>query len=82
MTKYTQKQLGEMVKDGIAENVSNYNMEMVKELKNKDGWLDQVGYASKVITLADYMLLQAVHKQYIYFKRVGNVSFILLIFRH
>ena len=48
MTKYTQKQLREMVKDGIAENVSNYNMAMAKELKNKEGWLEQVGYASGV----------------------------------
>lgn len=48
MTKYTQKQLREMVKDGIAENISNYNMEMAKELKNKESWLEQVGYASGI----------------------------------
>lgn len=48
MTKYTQKQLREMVKDGIAENVSNYNMEMAKELKDKEGWLEEVGYASGI----------------------------------
>lgn len=48
MTKYTQKQLREMVKDGIAENISNYNMEMAKELKNKEGWLEQVGYVSGI----------------------------------
>lgn len=48
MTKYTQKQLREMVKYGIAENVSNYGCKEINELKEKEGWLEQVGYASGI----------------------------------
>lgn len=48
MTKYTQKQLREMVACGIAENVSNYGCEEARKLEKAEGWLEQVGYASGI----------------------------------
>lgn len=48
MTKYTQKQLREMVACGIAEDISHYSCDSAKKLKEIENWLDQVGYASGV----------------------------------
>lgn len=48
MTKYTQKQLKEMVANGIAIDIRNYNIEEARELEKVEGWLSQVGYASSI----------------------------------
>ena len=48
MTKYTQKQLREMVSTGVAVDVSNADNDMRNEIETKEGWLTQVGYSSGV----------------------------------
>ena len=48
MTKYTQKQLREMIAVGIATDIKNYNIDQAHELEKVEGWLSQVGYASGV----------------------------------
>lgn len=48
MTKYTQKQLREMVRYGIAEDVSNADNAMREQLEAKEGYLSQIGYASGI----------------------------------
>lgn len=57
MIKYTQKQLKEMVKEGIAEEINYITMEGVKELKEKEGWLNQIGWAQGIYG-CNGMLLQ------------------------
>lgn len=46
MTKYTQKQLKEMVRDGIATDISNWDNDDRNYLIEKEGYYTQVGYAS------------------------------------
>ena len=46
MTKYTQKQLREMVQNGIATDISNYNNNGRNEILAREGYYTQVGYAS------------------------------------
>lgn len=48
MTKYTQKQLREMVSVGMAEDISRYGCKEADELRAKEGWLSQIGYASGI----------------------------------
>lgn len=48
MTKYTQKQLREMVKDGIAIDITYGDNETRKEIENQEQWLTQIGYASGI----------------------------------
>lgn len=48
MTKYTQKQLREMVRYGIAVDVSNADNALREQLEAKEGYLSQIGYASGV----------------------------------
>lgn len=48
MTKFAQKQLREMVANGIAEDISTGTNEIRKEIEAVEGWLVQVGYASGV----------------------------------
>ena len=48
MTKFTQKQLREMVANGIAEDISRGTNETRNEIESVEGWLTQVGYASGV----------------------------------
>ena len=48
MTKFTQKQLREMVKNGVAEDISTGTNETRNEIEAVEGWLTQVGYASGV----------------------------------
>ena len=46
--KFTQKQLREMVKNGIAVDITNGNNEKRNELEKVEGWLEDVGYASGI----------------------------------
>lgn len=46
MVKFTQKQLREMVNNGIAENISNGTNDTRNKIEAVEGWLNQVGYAS------------------------------------
>lgn len=48
MTRFTQKQLKEMIKNGIAEDISRGTDETRSEIEVIEGWLSQVGYASGV----------------------------------
>lgn len=48
MTKYTQKQLREMVRNGIAIDITNANLETRKEIESQEKWLTQVGYANGI----------------------------------
>ena len=48
MTKFTQKQLREMVANEIAEDISRGTNETRNEIKAVEGWLTQVGYSSGV----------------------------------
>lgn len=48
MIRFTQKQLKEMVNDGIAEDISRGTNETRKEIEAIEGWFSQVGYASGV----------------------------------
>ena len=48
MTKFTQKQLREMVLNGMAEDISTGTNETRNEIESVEGWLTQVGYASGV----------------------------------
>lgn len=48
MTKYTQKQLREMVKDGIAIDISHGDNFTRQEIERKEGFYRQVGYSSGV----------------------------------
>ncbi len=45
MTKYTQKQLRELVAQGIAEDVTHGNNDTRREIIAQEGYLDQIGYA-------------------------------------
>ena len=46
MTKYTQRQLREMVKEGIAEDITYCNNDTRREIEEKEGYYTQVGYSS------------------------------------
>jgi len=48
MTKYTQKQLREMVRDGIAVDISHGDNTMRAMILEKELYLSQVGYAAGV----------------------------------
>ena len=48
MTRFTQKQLREMVANGIAEDISNGTNETRDEIESVEGCLTQVGYASGI----------------------------------
>jgi hypothetical protein len=56
MTKFTQKQLKEMVKSGIAEDISRGTNTTRNELESVEGWLSQVGYASGVYGCSGMLL--------------------------
>ena len=60
MTKYTQKQLREMVKDGIAVDISHGTNETRNAIEAEEGYYNQVGYASGMYG-CNGMLLQG-HK--------------------
>lgn len=48
MTKYTQRQLKEMVKDGLAEDITYGNNDTRRQLEETEGYYTQVGYSSGV----------------------------------
>ena len=57
MTKFTQKQLREMVANGIAEDISNGTNETRNKIESVEGWLTQIGYASGVYGCNGMLLL-------------------------
>lgn len=48
MTKYTQRQLKEMVKDGLAEDITYGNNDTRRQIEETEGYYTQVGYSSGV----------------------------------
>ena len=46
MTKYTQRQVREMVKEGIAEDITYGSNDTRREIEEKEGYYTQVGYSS------------------------------------
>lgn len=48
MTKYTQKQLRAMIRDGLATDITNGTIETRKEIEEKEGYYTQVGYSAGV----------------------------------
>jgi hypothetical protein len=48
MTKYTQKQLKEMVAHGVAIDITKGTNDTRNQIESVEGWLNQVGYASGV----------------------------------
>lgn len=48
MTKYTQRQLKAMIKDGIAEDVTKATNETRKQIEEVEGYYTQVGFSSGV----------------------------------
>lgn len=48
MTKYTQKQLRAMVRDGIAEDITHGDNDTRDDILRREGILDHIGYASGV----------------------------------
>ena len=60
MTKYAQKQLREMVRDGMAVDVSYGTNETRRAIEAEEGYYNQVGYASGLYGCSG-MLLQG-HK--------------------
>ena len=48
MTKYTQRQLKEMVKDGLAEDITYGNNDTRRQIEETKGYYTQVGYSSGV----------------------------------
>lgn len=45
MTKYTQKQLKELIKLGVAEDITNGDGDTRREILKKEGYCDQIGYS-------------------------------------
>lgn len=56
MTKYTQKQLKEMVANGMAIDVSNISFEKAQELRKEEKGVGQIGYASGVYGCSGMLL--------------------------
>ena len=56
MTKYTQKQLKEMVRDGIATDISYYDNDGRNKIQEKEGYYTQVGYASGIYGCSGMLL--------------------------
>ena len=48
MTKYTQRQLKAMVKDGIAQDVTKATNETRKQIEEAEGYYTQVGFSSGI----------------------------------
>lgn len=76
MTKYTQKQLREMVKDGIAIDVSHGTNEARRAIEAEEEYYNQVGYASGLYGCSG-MLLQG-HKTGKLYAVVGRVQAIYI----
>lgn len=51
MTKYGQRQIKAMVKNGIAIDISNHDNKDRQELESREGWLDRIGYSVGVYGL-------------------------------
>ena len=45
MTRYTQKELREMVRNNVAVDITSGTNETRKEIEKKEGYLTQIGYA-------------------------------------
>lgn len=72
MTKYTQKQLRLMVKDGIAIDISYGTHDTRKEIMEKEEYINQVGYAAGLYGCSG-KLLQG-HKTGQLYAIIGRVS--------
>ena len=48
MTKYTQKELIELVKHGLAQDITKGTNETRNEILSVEGWLNQIGYAAGI----------------------------------
>lgn len=48
MTKYTQKELRELVNRGLAQDITKGTNETRNEILSIEGWLNQIGYASGI----------------------------------
>lgn len=48
MTKYTQKALRELVACGLAFDITDHNAQDAEELKRREGYVRQIGYAEGV----------------------------------
>lgn len=74
MTRYTQKQLREMVRDGIANDITSGDNDTRRSLEAAEGYLEQIGYASGVYG-CNGMLLKG-HKTgalYVIYKRTAAI---------
>ena len=76
MKKYTQKQLRSMVKAGIAIDISTGNDDTRTEIRAKEEYLDQIGYASGLYGCSG-KLLQG-HKTGQLYAIIGHVSAIYI----
>lgn len=76
MTKYTQKQLREMVKAGVAINISNGDNDTRREIEAKEGWLEQVGYAHGIYGCSGKLLKG--HKTGQLYAVIGHVQAIYI----
>lgn len=65
MTRYTQKQLREMVKFGIAEDVTYFGTDQYEMLLDNEGFFRQIGYSSGVYG-CNGMLLQGNNTKTLY----------------
>lgn len=57
MTKYTQKQLKELVKSGAAIDITNGDNATRKSIESKEGYYTQIGYAAGVYGCNGMLLL-------------------------
>jgi hypothetical protein len=65
MRKYTQKQLKDLVENGVAIDVSYANNEKREEIEKVEGHLRQIGYASGIYGCSG-MLLQGYNTKQLY----------------
>lgn len=56
MTKYTQKQLKEMVENGIAIDISYADNARREEIEKEENYYSQIGYASGIYGCAGMLL--------------------------
>ncbi len=72
MRKYTQKELKEFVRLGMAKDITTMNTEKCKELKNEKG-ICQVGYSSGVYGCNGMLLQGRDGESYVITSRTQNL---------
>jgi hypothetical protein len=65
MTKYTKKQLKDLVSNGVAIDITRGDNEKRTELEKTEGWLRQIGFASGLYGCTG-MLLQGNNTKQLY----------------